>query len=85
VLWWALLTQTPGVQGTAFYCLQSCLNHAHQPSVHAVKGDDDSDGCAVLTAKRAIKRGEELFISYVNEDDPVEERMAALRDYSIFE
>jgi hypothetical protein len=38
---------------------------------------------AVLTAKRAIKRGEELPISYVNEDDPVAERMAALRDYGI--
>lgn len=73
------------MQGTAFYCLQSCLNHAHVPSVHGVKGDEESDGCAVLTAKHDIKRGDELFISYVDEEEPLEERMAALRDYGIFE
>ncbi|XP_012086380.1 histone-lysine N-methyltransferase ATXR2 isoform X2 [Jatropha curcas] len=49
-------------QGTAFYPLQSCMNHSCCPNA------------------RAFKR-EEITISYIEEDLPVEERQALLADY----
>jgi hypothetical protein len=45
------------VQGSAFYPLQSCLNHDNDPNCSCQKDVDDRDGCAVLTALRPIAQG----------------------------
>jgi hypothetical protein len=50
-----------GCEGSAFYALQSCLNHSCRPNAHAFKRDgQDTDGAAVILAKRTIAAGEEV-------------------------
>ena len=71
------------MQGTALYALQSCMNHADDPNAHAIKGDDDVDGRAVLTATRDIAKGEEICISYIDLDATECVKAAALRDYGV--
>ncbi|CAM6078619.1 unnamed protein product [Sphagnum tenellum] len=68
-------------QGSAFFALQSCINHSCTPNAKAFKRDQDNDGQAVLLATRHIRRGEEITISYIDEDSSLEERKAALADY----
>ncbi|KAJ0974832.1 hypothetical protein J5N97_016797 [Dioscorea zingiberensis] len=68
-------------QGTAFFPLQSCMNHSCAPSAKAFKRDEDRDGQAVIIACRPISVGEEITISYIDEDLPYEERQAQLADY----
>jgi SET domain-containing protein len=55
------------LQGSAFYALQSCVNHDNAPNCTCQKDIDDRDGAAVLTALRTISPGEELTISYVGD------------------
>jgi hypothetical protein len=47
-------------QGSAFFALQSCINHSCTPNTKAFKRDQDNNGQAVLLATRHIKRGEEV-------------------------
>ncbi|KAL1345740.1 hypothetical protein HN51_019443 [Arachis hypogaea] len=68
-------------QGTAFFPLQSCMNHSCSPNAKAFKRDEDRDGQATIIAVRPIRKGEEITISYVDEDLPFEERQASLADY----
>lgn len=68
-------------EGTAFFPLQSCLNHSCCPNAKAFKRDEDRDGQAIIIALRSISKGEEITISYVDEDLPFEERQASLADY----
>ncbi|GKC70345.1 histone-lysine N-methyltransferase ATXR2 [Tanacetum coccineum] len=68
-------------QGTAFYPLQSCMNHSCCPSAKAFKREEDRDGQAAILACRSIKKGEEVTISYIDEDLELEERRAVLADY----
>lgn len=68
----------PGPAGTAFYSLQSCANHSCDPNAAA---ETDTDGQVVLLALRSIPAGEEVCISYIDEELPVGERKAALVDY----
>ncbi|MED6207010.1 Histone-lysine N-methyltransferase atxr2 [Stylosanthes scabra] len=68
-------------QGTAFFPLQSCMNHSCCPNAKAFKRDEDRDGQATIIAVRSIRKGEEITISYVDEDLPFEERQASLADY----
>ncbi|KAJ1418125.1 Zinc finger, MYND-type [Sesbania bispinosa] len=68
-------------QGTAFFPLQSCMNHSCCPNAKAFKRDEDRDGQATIIALRSICKGEEITISYVDEDLPFEERQASLADY----
>ncbi|KAK7402028.1 hypothetical protein VNO78_13964 [Psophocarpus tetragonolobus] len=68
-------------EGTAFFPLQSCLNHSCYPNAKAFKRDEDKDGQATIIAQRSICKGEEITISYVDEDLPFEERQASLADY----
>ncbi|XP_027187192.1 histone-lysine N-methyltransferase ATXR2 [Cicer arietinum] len=68
-------------QGTAFFPLQSCMNHSCCPNAKAFKRDEDRDGQATIIALRPISKGEEITISYVDEDLPFEERQASLADY----
>jgi hypothetical protein len=71
------------MQGTAFYALQSCMNHSDTPNALTLKDDTDGDGRAVITAACDIPAGAELCISYIDQDAPEKERLAALRDYGI--
>ncbi|KAL9669269.1 hypothetical protein QQ045_006813 [Rhodiola kirilowii] len=68
-------------QGTAFYPLQSCMNHSCCPNAKAFKREEDRDGLATIIAARPIHKGEEITISYINEDLPYEERQELLADY----
>ncbi|KAF7823119.1 Histone-lysine N-methyltransferase ATXR2 [Senna tora] len=68
-------------QGTAFFPLQSCMNHSCCPNAKAFKREEDRDGQATIIALRSICKGEEITISYVDEDLPFEERQASLADY----
>ncbi|KAF9663284.1 hypothetical protein SADUNF_Sadunf17G0023000 [Salix dunnii] len=68
-------------QGTAFYPLQSCMNHSCCPNAHAFKRDEDRDGQAAIITLKPIRKGEEVTISYIDEDLPFEERQALLADY----
>ncbi|KAJ8749291.1 hypothetical protein K2173_018772 [Erythroxylum novogranatense] len=68
-------------QGTAFYPLQSCMNHSCCPNAKAFKREEDRDGQATIISVRPISRGEEVTISYIDNDLPFEERQALLADY----
>ncbi|KAJ0113528.1 hypothetical protein Patl1_02063 [Pistacia atlantica] len=68
-------------QGTAFFPLQSCMNHSCCPNAKAFKREEDRDGQATIIACRPISKGEEVTISYIDEDLPYEERQALLADY----
>ncbi|XP_021283824.1 histone-lysine N-methyltransferase ATXR2 [Herrania umbratica] len=68
-------------QGTAFFPLQSCMNHSCCPNAKAFKREEDRDGQATIIALRPICKGEEVTISYIDEDLPFEERQAVLADY----
>jgi len=67
--------------GNAFYSLQSCANHSCTPNMHAFKTEDEINGDAVLLALSDIEVGEELTISYIDDELPLEERTVLLRDY----
>ncbi|KAI7741890.1 hypothetical protein M8C21_005436 [Ambrosia artemisiifolia] len=75
-------------QGTAFYPIQSCMNHSCCPNAKAFKREEiiikqreDKDGQATILACKPIKKGEEITISYIDEDLDLEERQALLADY----
>ncbi|KAG2569014.1 histone-lysine N-methyltransferase ATXR2-like isoform X2 [Panicum virgatum] len=68
-------------EGTAFFPLQSCMNHSCCPNAKAFKRDEDKDGHAVILALKPISKGEEITISYIDEDLSYEERQAQLADY----
>ncbi|KAK1325173.1 Histone-lysine N-methyltransferase ATXR2 [Acorus calamus] len=46
-------------QGTAFFPLQSCMNHSCCPNAKAFKREEDRDGQATIIALRTISKGEE--------------------------
>lgn len=68
-------------QGTAFFPLQSCMNHSCCPNAKAFKREEDRDGQATIIALKPIHKGEEVTISYIDEELPFEERQALLADY----
>ncbi|XP_011100291.1 histone-lysine N-methyltransferase ATXR2 isoform X1 [Sesamum indicum] len=68
-------------QGTAFFPLQSCMNHSCIPNAKAFKREEDKDGQATIVALRPIFKGEEVTISYIDEDLPYDERQELLADY----
>ena len=71
-----------GCEGSCFYALQSCMNHSCDPNTHAYKrAGVDTDGSAIILAKRAIEAGEEICISYIEESEPHQVRQSALEDY----
>uniref|UniRef100_A0A7C9DXE1 [histone H3]-lysine(4) N-trimethyltransferase n=1 Tax=Opuntia streptacantha TaxID=393608 RepID=A0A7C9DXE1_OPUST len=47
-------------QGTAFFPVQSCMNHSCCPNAKAFKRDEDKDGQATIIAVRHIQEGEEV-------------------------
>ncbi|XP_051126295.1 histone-lysine N-methyltransferase ATXR2 isoform X2 [Andrographis paniculata] len=68
-------------QGTAFFPVQSCMNHSCNPNAKAFKREEDRDGQASIIALRRILKGEEITISYIDEDRPYAERQELLADY----
>lgn len=68
-------------QGSGFFPLQSCINHSCEPNCKAFKREQDRDGQAILVAIGPIKKGEQVFISYIEEDMPWKERQSLLSDY----
>ncbi|XP_047939856.1 histone-lysine N-methyltransferase ATXR2 [Salvia hispanica] len=68
-------------EGTAFFPLQSCMNHSCIPNAKAFKREEDRDGQATILALRPISKDEEITISYIDEDLPYEERQLLLADY----
>ena len=66
-------------QGTGFYALHSCLNHSCVPNVKIHKC---GDGKAVVETVQTVEPGEELLVSYVDEELPFDERQEALAHYS---
>ncbi|KAK4486856.1 hypothetical protein RD792_006164, partial [Penstemon davidsonii] len=68
-------------EGTAFYPLQSCMNHSCIPNAKAFKREEDKDGQATIIALKPISKGEEITISYIDEELSYEERQESLADY----
>ena len=68
--------------GTALFALQSNCNHDCDPNCHPFKDETDINGSCVLVARKPIRKGEELTISYL-EDDQLDwsSRQDALSDY----
>ncbi|KAI3436369.1 hypothetical protein D9Q98_002422 [Chlorella vulgaris] len=77
----SLPEELPGCEGSGFYALHSCCNHSCSPNAEAFKRDEDEDGSAVILALRAIKAGEEITLSYIDEEAQLEERQQQLADY----
>ena len=73
--------RTLDVDGTGFYRLHSCCNHSCVPNAHAFKRPGDDRGDAVVLALRTIETGDEITLSYIDEEAPFEERRAALMEY----
>ncbi|KAF5838233.1 hypothetical protein DUNSADRAFT_3213 [Dunaliella salina] len=74
-------------QGTGFMALQSCANHSCEPNA-ATEGE--GTGLTAVYARRGIKEGEEVTITYIEEDGDEDskgkamsykQRQAALQDY----
>ncbi|CAH9071938.1 unnamed protein product [Cuscuta epithymum] len=68
-------------EGTAFFPLQSCMNHSCKPNAKAFKREEDLDGQAIIIALEPIQKGEEITISYIDEELSMEDRQALLADY----
>ena len=68
--------------GTALFALQSNCNHDCDPNCHPFKDETDINGSCVLVARKPIQKGDELTISYL-EDDQLDwsRRQDALSDY----
>ncbi|KAL4419340.1 hypothetical protein ABPG75_002643 [Micractinium tetrahymenae] len=77
----ALPEELPGCEGNAFYGLHSCCNHSCAPNAEAFKRDQDGNGCAVILALCDIAPGEEVTLSYIDEEAPLEERREQLAEY----
>ena len=74
-------TDELSVEGTAFYAVQSCVNHSCQPNAEALRSGDDPNSFAVIVAVQDILAGDEVTISYIDESLPYGERQEALQDY----
>lgn len=71
--------ELPPFMGVGLARLVALMNHSCEPSCEVDFGED---AVAVVTALRPVAAGEELTISYINEERPLAERQAALRaDY----
>lgn len=82
-------------EGTAFYPLQSCCNHACTPACETMRRETDRDATAGVYALRDLAPGAEVTISYIDlvevTEDPrgrrreaprsVEDRQEDLLDY----
>ena len=65
-------------QGTGLYSIQCTFNHSCDPSATA---EGESSGAASLLALKDIAVGDEITISYIEEEASYRERQAQLKDY----
>ncbi len=52
----------------AINTLYSFLNHSCEPNVEVILDDKEQNSTVVLQAKKSLRKGEELYISYLDED-----------------
>ena len=69
--------------GVALSCQAALLNH--DCAGYNCDWQVDADGCVVVRTTRAVRRGEELLLSYVDPALPGAERRKRLRASSFFE
>jgi hypothetical protein len=70
------------VEGTGFYRLHSCMNHSCEPNCRAVLPRDNTEyNKAIIETIREVEAGEELTVSYIEENETYDERQKQLRDY----
>jgi len=68
--------------GTALFSVQSGFNHDCDPNAQPLKGEEDVTGACVIVARKHIAAGEEITISYLDDDEKSrDERQDALADY----
>lgn len=68
--------------GTALFSVQSGFNHDCDPNAEPFKDERDITGACTIVARRDIAEGEEITISYLDDDDKSrDERQDALADY----
>lgn len=75
-------TSTISFQGTGYFPLVCCANHSCKPNAKATRrtgNDIGQDVC--LMAVRNIRKGEEVFITYIDATMSLEDRTTALEDY----
>eukprot|EP01064_Diplonema_japonicum_P031740 TRINITY_DN5769_c0_g4_i1.p1 TRINITY_DN5769_c0_g4~~TRINITY_DN5769_c0_g4_i1.p1 ORF type:complete len:416 (+),score=89.84 TRINITY_DN5769_c0_g4_i1:45-1250(+) len=70
-------------KGQGVYRVCSCFNHSCEPNIQ-VMYSDDNDETLVVHAIREIKKGDELCISYIDEDASYNTRQEQLRDHYLF-
>eukprot|EP01122_Echinamoeba_exundans_P009885 TRINITY_DN355_c0_g1_i10.p1 TRINITY_DN355_c0_g1~~TRINITY_DN355_c0_g1_i10.p1 ORF type:complete len:489 (-),score=48.55 TRINITY_DN355_c0_g1_i10:1216-2682(-) len=71
------------ISGTGLYAVANTMNHSCLPNV-AVTCSTNSDEISVLALTR-IKRGDELVISYIDEEGPFAQRKQQLHQFYSFE
>jgi hypothetical protein len=82
---WANLTRrcVAHPAGTGLYAVGCCMNHSCEPNVAVAKTGDGRDDTTAFLALRDIAAGEELCISYIDDEDTLlrRERLERLQDY----
>jgi len=76
-------------EGVGLFVLGCCINHSCAPNVMICKRDNvneldgfiDLDSTMAFVALHDIQENEELFISYIDESLPLDERSRLLSDY----
>jgi hypothetical protein len=70
------------VEGSGFYSIHSCFNHSCDPNCRVLLPRDDLENAkAIVQVTRDVEEGEELTMSYIEEDEPYAVRQEQLRDY----
>ena len=68
--------------GTALFSIQSGFNHDCDPNAQPYKGERDVTGACVIVARKNIAAGEEITMSYLDDNSKsLAERNESLRDY----
>eukprot|EP01121_Diplochlamys_sp_Union-15-3_P009584 TRINITY_DN2612_c0_g1_i5.p1 TRINITY_DN2612_c0_g1~~TRINITY_DN2612_c0_g1_i5.p1 ORF type:complete len:274 (+),score=37.66 TRINITY_DN2612_c0_g1_i5:478-1299(+) len=75
----------PPCYGTALCAIQGTINHSCSPNVEVRKENLDWHGDTMVFALKDIKMGEELFISYIDENQSYEERQQSLKFPYLFD
>ena len=77
--WMQMLT----AHGTGLFPVANCMNHSCAPNIASVTRAPDYS--LELVATRPIEKGEEMFISYIDEMLPREERRRLLKESYLFD
>ena len=69
--------------GSGMFAVANCANHSCSPNIVPMNRHED---CTLsLVALRSVRAGEELFISYIDEHGPRNERREKLRTFYLFD